>query len=91
MPHSIKGANARPDVTCVVGVDTNDRWGGDSSEGPAIAIMEPDKPDLAAYRHSLGSEVGCNNSPDTGTSAAGWDRNLRHCILDSLAADRSLP
>ena len=32
--------------------------------------MERDKPDLAAYRHFLGSEVGGNNSPDTGTSAA---------------------
>lgn len=32
--------------------------------------MEPDKPDLAAYRHFLGSEVGGNNSPDTRNSAA---------------------
>ena len=91
MPHSIKGANARPDVTCVVSVDTNDRWVGYSSEGPVIANMERDKPDLAACTHFLGSEVGGNNSPDTGTSAAGWDRKLGHSILDSLAVDWSLP
>lgn len=35
-----------------------------------IANMERDKPDLAAYRHFLGSEVGGNNSPDTRNSAA---------------------
>lgn len=70
MPYSITGANAHPDVTCVGGVDTNDRWVGYSSEGPAIPNLDPDKPDLAAYTHFLGSMVGGNNTPDAGTSAA---------------------
>lgn len=70
MPYSITGANAHPDVPCVGGVDTNDCWVGYSSEGPAIPNLDPDKPDLAAYTHFLGSVVGGNNTPDAGTSAA---------------------
>ena len=67
---SICGANAHPDVICVGGVDIDDDWVGYSSEGPGIAGMDHDKPDIAAYTHFLGSEVYGPGSPDSGTSAA---------------------
>ena len=51
------GANGHKDVLCVAGVDTHDQWVGYSSEGPAIAGMDHEKPDVAAYTHFLGSEV----------------------------------
>ena len=43
---------------------------GYSSQGPSIAGMPPQKPDLTAYTHFLGSEAFGANQPDSGTSAA---------------------
>ena len=68
--HSIMGANAHPDVTSVGGVDIQDRWVGYSSEGPSILGMDPNKSDVAAYTHFIGSNVFGSNLPDDGTSTA---------------------
>jgi subtilisin family serine protease len=67
---TIMGANAHPEVLTVGGCDTNDRIVGYSSQGPAIAGMFPEKPDVAAYTHFNGSETYGPGSPDSGTSTA---------------------
>lgn len=67
---TIMGANSLADVLTVAGCDTNDDRAGYSSQGPSIAGMQADKPDLATYTHFLGSETYGNGTPDTGTSAA---------------------
>jgi hypothetical protein len=67
---AIMGANAIPAVLTVAGCDVNDVRVGYSSQGPSIAGMFQEKPDLTAYTHFLGSEAFGQGSPDTGTSAA---------------------
>jgi hypothetical protein len=67
---AIMGASAHRDVLTLAGCDTSDRRVGYSSQGPSIAGMYPDKPDVTAYTHFLGSEAFGLNDPDTGTSAA---------------------
>jgi hypothetical protein len=67
---SIMGANAHVDVLTLGGCDVNDQIVGYSSQGPSIANMSPQKPDVAAYSHFLGSEAFGTGSPDIGTSAA---------------------
>jgi hypothetical protein len=67
---TIMGANAHQDVLTIAGCDTNDDRVGYSSQGPSIAGMPQQKPDLAAYTHFIGSEAFGIASPDTGTSTA---------------------
>lgn len=67
---AIMGASAHPDVLTLAGCDTNDRRVGYSSQGPSIAGMHQQKPDITAYTHFLGSESFGSGSPDSGTSAA---------------------
>lgn len=67
---SIMGANASPDVLTLAGCDTQDARVGYSSQGPSIAGMFAQKPDVTAYTHFLGSEAFGSGSADTGTSAA---------------------
>jgi subtilisin family serine protease len=65
---TITGANSHPDVLCVAGVDTTGERVGYSSRGPGA--LSPEKPDLAAYTHFLGSQAFGRSEPDSGTSAA---------------------
>jgi subtilisin family serine protease len=80
---TIRGAAAYPEVLTVAGCtvkDVKNKAGtvvahadertGYSSQGPSIAGMPPDKPDLTAYTHFLGSQVFGNREADGGTSAA---------------------
>jgi hypothetical protein len=68
---TINGASAYPEVLTVAGCDTNDNRVGYSSQGPAIDGMpQPQKPDVSAYTHFLGSGVRARWLPDAGTSAA---------------------
>jgi hypothetical protein len=67
---AIMGANAHQDVLTLGGCDINDAIVGYSSQGPSIANMFQQKPDVAAYTHFLGSEAFGAGSPDSGTSAA---------------------
>jgi Subtilase family len=67
---AIMGANAHSDVLTLGGCDINDQIVGYSSQGPSIANMFQQKPDVAAYTHFLGSEAFGAGSPDSGTSAA---------------------
>jgi subtilisin family serine protease len=67
----IMGANSYPEVLTIGGCDTNDDLVGYSSRGPSIAGMKPEKPDLVAYTHFLGSKARRIYLPDTGVSAAG--------------------
>jgi subtilisin family serine protease len=70
---SIRGANAYKEVLTVAGCDVNDSRVGYSSQGPAVAMFPlptPEKPDLAAYTHFLGSQVFGERQPDGGTSTA---------------------
>lgn len=67
---TIVGANAHPDVLTVAGCDIRDERAGYSSQGPGIAGMARDKPDLTAYTHFRGSEAFGAGEPDCGTSAA---------------------
>jgi hypothetical protein len=67
---TIMGVNASADVLTIAGCDTTDVRVGYSSQGPSIANMHPQKPDLTAYTHFLGSEAFGAGSPDGGTSAA---------------------
>jgi hypothetical protein len=64
----ISGANGHPDVFCVAGVDTQRTLVGYSTHGPGA--LSPQKPDLAAYTHFLGSEAFGKGQPDSGTSTA---------------------
>lgn len=68
--NTITGANAHDDVLTIAGCDTGDQRVGYSSQGPSIAGMPQDKPDVTAYTHFLGSEAFGVNTPDSGTSAA---------------------
>jgi len=61
----IYGANSHPAVLCVGAVTVNKVRLGYSSQGPGR--LDPDKPDLCAYSHFVGSGV---YSADSGTSAA---------------------
>jgi subtilisin family serine protease len=67
---AIMGASAMPEVLTIAGCDTNDQRVGYSSQGPSIAGMYQQKPDLTSYTHFLGSEAFGQGSPDSGTSAA---------------------
>jgi hypothetical protein len=67
---TIRGSNSSPEVLTLAGCDTSDLWVGYSSQGPGIAGMHREKPDLTAYTHFLGSEVYGPGVPDTGTSTA---------------------
>jgi hypothetical protein len=67
---AIMGANAHADVLTLGGCDINDQIVGYSSQGPSIANMFQQKPDVTAYTHFLGSEAFGAGSPDSGTSAA---------------------
>ncbi|MDQ3287555.1 MAG: S8 family serine peptidase [Pseudomonadota bacterium] len=67
---AIMGTNASADVLTVAGCDIHDQRVGYSSQGPSVANMPQQKPDLTAYTHFLGSEYSCAGDPDTGTSAA---------------------
>ncbi|HEX8165421.1 MAG TPA: S8 family serine peptidase [Beijerinckiaceae bacterium] len=68
---TITGANACGDVLTVAGCNLSDERVGYSSQGPGIAGMAANKPDVAAYTHFLGSEALGPGRPDKGTSAAG--------------------
>lgn len=65
--NTIAGANSHPDVLTVAGVDSTDTAAGFSARGPGVLF--PEKPDLAAYTHFLGSKV-FGARADSGTSAA---------------------
>jgi hypothetical protein len=67
---TICGANAHSDVLTLAGCDTADQRVGYSSQGPSIAGMPQQKPDVTAYTHFLGSEAFGAGTPDSGTSAA---------------------
>ncbi|HZC96938.1 MAG TPA: S8 family serine peptidase, partial [Bradyrhizobium sp.] len=67
---TIMGASALPDVLTLAGCDINDARVGYSSQGPSIAGMFQQKPDITAYTHFSGSEAFGAGSPDSGTSAA---------------------
>jgi subtilase family protein len=70
---SIRGANAYAEVLTVGGCDVNDQRVGYSSQGPAIMMLPlptPNKPDITAYTHFLGSQVFGVREPDRGTSTA---------------------
>ncbi len=67
---SIVGANALTDVLTIAGCDTTGDRVGYSSQGPSIAGMYQEKPDVTAYTHFLGSQAFGAGSADSGTSAA---------------------
>lgn len=67
---TIMGSSALADVLTLAGCDTTDARVGYSSQGPSIAGMFQQKPDLTAYTHFSGSEAFGPGSPDSGTSAA---------------------
>jgi hypothetical protein len=66
----IMSANAYQEVLTIGGCDTHDQMVGYSSRGPSIPGMFPQKPDLVAYTHFLGSKMVTTCVPDTGVSAA---------------------
>jgi subtilisin family serine protease len=69
----IMGANAYDEVLTIAGCDIHDVRVCYSSQGPSIAGMPQQKPDITAYADFLGSKVlrGPRGfEPDTGTSAA---------------------
>lgn len=68
---AIMGANAYADVLTVAAcLATNDDRLGYSSQGPSMTNMPPEKPDLTAYSHFLGSEAFGVGVADSGTSTA---------------------
>ena len=67
---TITGANASRNVLTVAGCNTLGQRVGYSSQGPGIAGMEHEKPDIAAYTHFKGSEALGTGVPDKGTSTA---------------------
>ncbi len=67
---AIMGANAHPEVLTLAGCDISDQRVGYSSQGPSIANMFQQKPDVTSYTHFLGSEAFGSGAPDTGTSTA---------------------
>lgn len=62
---AIYGANSHPSVLSIGGVTVNKERVGYSSQGPGR--LDPNKPDLCAYTHFVGSGV---YPADNGTSAA---------------------
>src|SRR5439155_4002446 len=64
---TIMGANAHTDVLTVAGCDTTGARVGYSSQGPSIAGMYQEKPDVTSYTHFLGSQASGVGSPDSGT------------------------
>lgn len=68
---TIMGASAYGEVmTVAAALVTNDDRLGYSSQGPSIANMPQQKPDLTAYSHFVGSDAYGVGVPDTGTSTA---------------------
>lgn len=68
---SIMGASAYEDVLTVAAcLVTNNERLGYSSQGPSIAGMPQEKPDVTSYAHFVGSETKGSGKPDTGTSTA---------------------
>ena len=67
---TIMGASALPAVLTLAGCDVQDARVGYSSQGPSIAGMFQQKPDITAYTHFSGSEAFGAGSPDSGTSTA---------------------
>ncbi|MBR1212077.1 S8/S53 family peptidase [Bradyrhizobium sp. JYMT SZCCT0180] len=70
---TIMGANAYDEVLTLAGCDVNDVRVCYSSQGPSIAGMPPQKPDITAYTQFLGSKIQRGPrgfAPDTGTSTA---------------------
>lgn len=68
---AIMGSSAYAEVMTVAAcLVTNDDRLGYSSQGPSIAGMPQQKPDVTAYAHFLGSEAFGPGSPDSGTSTA---------------------
>jgi hypothetical protein len=68
---TITGANASLDVLTVAGCNLSGDRVGYSSQGPGVAGMASNKPDVAGYTHFMGSEALGAGQPDKGTSAAG--------------------
>ncbi|MDA9401971.1 S8 family serine peptidase [Bradyrhizobium sp. CCBAU 45389] len=69
----IMGANAYDEVLTIAGCDIHDVRVCYSSQGPSIAGLPPQKPDITAYTQFLGSKVlrGPRGfEPDTGTSTS---------------------
>jgi subtilisin family serine protease len=70
---SIRGAAAYAETLTVAGCDVHDFRVGYSSQGPAVLMSPgptPDKPDITAYTHYLGSQVFGEREADGGTSTA---------------------
>ncbi|ACA15664.1 peptidase S8 and S53 subtilisin kexin sedolisin [Methylobacterium sp. 4-46] len=67
---AIMGANAYPEVLTLAACTTAGDRLGYSAKGPSIAGMTPQKPDVTAYSHFLGSLSRSRFTPDGGTSAA---------------------
>jgi hypothetical protein len=67
---TINGAGAYDEVLTVAGCDIHGRRVGYSSQGPSIAGMPPQKPDVTAYTHFQGSDVRARWLPDAGTSVS---------------------
>ena len=59
----ISGANSHPAVTTIAGVDTGKRRVEYSSQGPGR--LSPQKPDVSAFTHFLGSEAFGAGTPDS--------------------------
>jgi subtilisin family serine protease len=69
----IMGANAYDEVLTLAGCDIHDVRVCYSSQGPSIAGMPPQKPDITAYTQFLGSKIQRGPrgfAPDTGTSTS---------------------
>lgn len=91
----IMGANAYEEVLTIGGCDTNNDRVGYSSQGPSIAGMFSNKPDLTAYTHFLGSKSQRIWAPDTGVStacpvAAGCVAALRSALPPTTTTTRAL-
>lgn len=67
---AIMGGNAYPEVLTLAACTVAGERLGYSAKGPSIAGMMPQKPDLTAYSHFLGSLSRSRFVPDGGTSAA---------------------
>src|SRR5439155_8738184 len=83
------------EVLTLGGCDVNHDRVGYSSEGPSIAGMFPQKPDLTAYTHFLGSKSRRIFLPDSGVSAscavaAGCVAALRSKLLPTAVAPADL-
>jgi subtilisin family serine protease len=88
---TIMGANAHPDVLSIAGCDLTGLRVGYSSQGPSIAGMSPQKPDVTTYTHFLGSDALGLGSPDSGTSAASPVAAGCVAALRSKASPRTIP